>query len=330
MFALKRPRHACGLYITDTLIKLVKLKSNNNSLTIQHCSELPLEEGIVSKGTIYQAEELAAQIERLAVNSGTKGEKVHLSVPIGKSILRRLTLPAARDEEMRKQVDVEIHSWQFLPFEDFLFDYIALGPPYIPEAGQDAQRKRKGKEQDVLVFVTSGEIVQQHVGVVKQAGLLPASVELAPLALQRMLYNMDQYGLHGLSPLYAILHVEADEVNLSIFAEGVPVFMRSIQTNHAEAELEMEKYYLNHTTQMFAAEIIRMINYYVYSVSEQQENVSTIYLAGDLRKVQMVAEFLEKSFKGKIEQLPLQLLIQQAEDTPYDYIVPIGLAMKGA
>ncbi|MNC79696.1 hypothetical protein D3C75_1322440 [compost metagenome] len=81
---------------------------------------------------------------------------------------------------------------------------------------------------------------------------------------------------------------------------------------------------------MLAAEIVRIINYYVYSVAENQAAVGKLYLAGDFRRVQTVAEFLEKTFKGDMEPLPLQLLVKQTEDIPYDYIIPIGLAMKGA
>ncbi|MNU07512.1 hypothetical protein D3C72_2531400 [compost metagenome] len=55
-----------------------------------------------------------------------------------------------------------------------------------------------------------------------------------------------------------------------------------------------------------------------------------IYLAGDFRRVQAVAEYLEKAFRGEIQSLPLQQLVPEMRDTPYDYIVPIGLAMKGA
>ncbi|GEM_PF-3249927 len=329
MFMRQRRKQACGLYMTDTKIKLVKVRLHDHALTVLHSSEVLLEEGLVSKGSVYDSGELAVQIERLAQNAGIKGEQVYLSVPAGKSMMHRLTLPAAGREDMRKQIDVEIHSWQFLPFKEFLFDYVPLGSSYVAGADEGRRTQRKAREQDLLVFVTSREIVEQHVQAVKLAGLQPVSVELAPLALQRMLYSMDQWGLHGLTSLYAILHIDVDEVNLSIFEQGAPVFMHALHGNAAQPGLEMEKYYQNHSAQMLAAEIVRMLNHYVYAVSENQVAVSRLYLAGDVRKVQTVAEYLEKSFKGDIQALPLQLLVQEADDTPYDYTIPIGLAMKG-
>jgi type IV pilus assembly protein PilM len=330
MITLGRRKHACGLYISDTKIRLAKIQLHDGGVKVQHSSVMPLEEGLVSKGIVYNSRELSGHLEQLALAAGLKGERVYMSVPVGKTIMRRLVLPAAGQEEMRKQIDVEIHSWQFLPFKEFLFDYVPLGAPYVPEAEEAGRTKRRAREQEVLVFVTSKEIVQQHVEAAKHAGFYPAAVELAPLALQRMLFGLDRLGLHGLEELYAILHIESDEVNLSIFEDGIPVFMRSLHTNAVQSGLELEKYYQDHATQMLAAEIVRMINYYVYSVAENQAAVSKLYLAGDFRRVQTVAEFLEKTFKGDMEPLPLQLLVKQTEDIPYDYIIPIGLAMKGA
>ena len=65
-----------------------------------------------------------------------------------------------------------------------------LGAPKDEAAAsaEGALKSSKGvAQEEVLIFATPGEVVESYAHVVKQSGLVPVSVDLAPLALHRML-----------------------------------------------------------------------------------------------------------------------------------------------
>lgn len=332
MFDFFRGKHGLGMSIGDRMIRLAGIERKADQIKLTGLAAVPLEEGWIVKGTVQDMKAASAAVRDQLSDLKLGGAKVHLSVSVGKCFMRRLTLHAGSDEQLRSQIDVEINSWQFLPFKSFVFDYISLQD--AEEAAADRKLRKFGlgrpKNQTVLVFVTSAEMVEQQVALIKLAGLKPASVELAPLALNRTLVYLHNRGTWGSDGRYAMLHVEEEEMILSIFEQGVPVLMHPMTIHAGESPLELETYYQNHTAQMLSAEITRMLSYGQSGLEQRSDQECRLYLSGDLKRVQTMAGYLEKSYSGEILTHPFHLLFAQETETPYDFAVPVGLAMKGA
>lgn len=327
MMKFKHRETTCGISITDSGVRVALVQRVGEEIRLLNTANLVFQKGLVSKGMVLDMEEAAGILQQGLSFPDMQGLQAHLSVPLAKTFMRRLTLQNGTDEEIRSQIDVEIHSWPYLPFQSFVFDYIPLNRS---EDGQGARWFRaRAKELDVLVFVTSSELVEQYIKLAKEAGFKPGSVELGPMALHRTLHFLHQTGKWGLDEDYALLHIEADEVSLSIFEHGLPMFMQAISMNTTDSELELESYYQFHSSQMLSAEITRMLSFYQQSQAEEHGLYRKLYLSGDIKRVQVIAGCMEKNYLGEITILPFHLLLSEEQEAPYDYAVAVGLAMKG-
>jgi hypothetical protein len=124
--------------------------------------------------------------------------------------------------------------------------------------------------------------------------------------------------------MYAQL--EKDILNVSVFHQDTPLFIRQISLKDPENTLPENELLLNAAT-----ETDRMLNFYQYNLQKGSHPVSEIQLLGDPDTV--------KKFKATLEQaqsVPVTLIDVDPERTncPDDldaaFIPAIGMAMKGA
>jgi type IV pilus assembly protein PilM len=323
---LKRSQTCVGMQIMDKHIKLIELTINNRGADIEQQQIIPLADGSIRNGKIIDEESVASRLKEAVQQYGLKGALVNLTVPTSNVILRRSVFPSLKDKELRNMIDVELHGGTQIPFKNPIFDFVRLGPP----ANEQAADKGKGgkPQEEVLIIATPADMVESYSQVVQQAGLVPNSVDLAPLALFRLLLaNLRQSGVQLADP-FMIVHAETEFADFSIFAEGTPNFIRSLPMNSGfmldSGHEPNETYGRN-----LSMELGRVLNYYKYSVASNQQDVKQLFLTGDPELVTPLIEQLGHSFEGTIVSLPMENI--RTRDSRYkSFAVPIGLAMKGA
>ncbi|MGG1515070.1 pilus assembly protein PilM [Paenibacillus oryzisoli] len=332
MFAKKTSKYTYGMQISDTEAKLVEILNQNGQVILTQRHAIALDRGSIKHGKFMDEEAVISRISTLVKQIGLQGAHMNVTVPLSNVVLRKSVFSALKDKALRNLIDVELHGGQQLPFKNPVFDFVRLGPPKDEAAaGSEAPPKsaKASTQEEVLIFATPAEVVESYTHVVKQAGLVPVSVDLAPLALHRMLVRQAMRTGTGMKERFMLLHVEPDHADVSIFVGGIPVFFRSIQINTS--------FFLDTGTDQIAAygrnlsmELGRVLNYFQYTVSTDHQHIELVYLVGEHSWIEALPEHLDNAFTGEIAAFPLPSILSDEDATCHAYAVPVGLAMKGA
>lgn len=317
MFGSRRKSAGFGLQIQDHQIKLAAIAGSGNRFKLLRSHTVQLPEGVIKEGRMLDEEAVQLVLRQMVHQLGLRGSRVVLTIPTSSVILRRSTLPMLRDQELRNLIDVELHSGNAqLPFKNPVFDFVRAG------------QNEEGVE--VVIFASPEEIVSQYVDATRNAGLVPVAVDLAPLSLFRILHRLLDTMDAGLPERFMILSAESEVVEISIYANGYPVFFRSIPVQ-VRALLDDDTDYLEAYGRYFSVELARVINYYKYSVAPAEEDtIDMLYLIGDTHFAEGIIPILEQEFTCGVKLMDIHSLINTTDQEMPSYAVPIGLAMKGA
>jgi type IV pilus assembly protein PilM len=315
-FGFGRKKLAYGLQILDNQVKLVGIMRSAQTIKVAYRHSMPLPAGSVRNGKMIDMEQVVYTIKQLMTDLKLQGTQVAITIPTASVILRRVTMPKVKNRELRNLIDVELHSNSQLPFKNPVFDFIRLG-----------NTKNESTDEEVLIFITSQEVVEEYTSVVRKAGMEPIGVELGPLALYRLLVN----GADPIDPdqeeTLMLLQVEDKQAEVCIFSSGIPVLMKTISLQTNENSFSYDS---NDAGKGLSVEIGRLLNYYKYSVSEAQQDVQRIICSGSVDWIDQVPALLQTSFSGTVQKPSLGSLIRGEETSYLSFAVPIGIAMKGA
>jgi len=180
-----------GLDISDSSIKIAKLKKRGGFLALASFIEKEVPAGIINDGEIKDEDALAEIIKKAV--SEVKGEKlksnhVIISLPEEKAFLQIIQVPKMNEEELRKAIKFEAENYIPLPVGETYIDFQPV-QPYIDHLDH----------ADVLVAALPRKIVDPYVAAVKKAGLIPLALEIESLAIARAVVK------NGVSPFPLLL-----------------------------------------------------------------------------------------------------------------------------
>ena len=124
--------------------------------------------------------------------------------------LRRLTLPPAPKENLRRLLALQIESEFPLPPDALAWGYRQIG-------SADAPSRSSGAKQEVLVVAVKKEIIEEYAGILSDCGVVPVFT-VAALARRHVLQHLPQS--------CALLDVGRNSAELITFENGVPLAVR--------------------------------------------------------------------------------------------------------
>ncbi|MDO8444491.1 MAG: type IV pilus assembly protein PilM [Deltaproteobacteria bacterium] len=206
-FGIFSRKNLTGLDIGSTSIKFVKLSEEGKSYLL-------VDAGYVKLGHEAGEDETIDGLKRLLRQYGIRNEKVS-SLLVSKSmIFTEMILPAMPDADLKEAVRWEIKKVMDSQ-EDTVIDYIINN-----ETVEDGKKKLS-----ILAFAVRRDEVLHHVKLLKDASLIPAALDVGPMALLSAFdYN---YGWEK-EKRYAILDIGASKTTLSILSSGSVRFIRFI------------------------------------------------------------------------------------------------------
>ena len=168
-----------GLDISDSSLKIAKLKRKKGFLNLASFAKKDIAPGVIKDGEIQDEKSLSSVIAELVVK--TTGEKlktkyVVASLPEEKSFLQVIQLPKMSDEELKKSVRFEAENYIPLPIDDVYLDFRVIQP-----------FRNHLDHVDVLIAALPKKIVDPYVASIKQAGLMPVAMEIESQAVSRAL-----------------------------------------------------------------------------------------------------------------------------------------------
>jgi len=323
-----------GLTIEQTGVRFIQLK-NNKTWEYEKQAFLPLEPGTIIENQIADEEKLRLQIRQWAEQEGLKGSRVALSVPPSQVIIRKMSISAVQPKQVQQLVALEVETGLHLPFEEPVYDFIPIG--------RETQIQDDGREEEVtkvLVFAAPRKLITEYIEILDEAGIKTDSVEVSATALARMAEIAQDKPFADTM----LVHLEHSQLDVYMFREGHPIFMRTINLLDIEGEVplfESESYLAQKTSltsdqlsmeQMVevTAEISRMLNFYQYSLHDGAARITELVVTGaDSIRTQLVGELRQALAEIDIHELELESAPGKYADPSLNlYRVAVGAALR--
>lgn len=201
-----KPRNKVGLDIGNFSVKMLEISGARErpaltGLGLKNISGL-------SKG------EIANSIKDLAIEAKISSKEVNISVSGPSVIIRFISMPKMKEDDLKSAIKFEAE--KFIPFDinDCIVDYQIL-------ARDDRENKL-----NILLVAAKKDYINERIGLVEQAGLSVAIVDVAGFALANSFLS----NFRGLDPdkTFALLNIGSNITNLSIVRSGTIAFARDV------------------------------------------------------------------------------------------------------
>ena len=237
------------LFIRDTSIDLLVMKGEQ----VEKWASLPLEPGLVSQGLIVDEEQVADKVKQIFKETGAQTSKVITALSGHDSLYRIITLPELPEAVLPEAIRREAKRTIPTPLEDIYFSYQSL--PTLTRG-----------ESRVFLATFPRNLADALVRTLRQAGVKPYIMDLAPLALSRI---PDE-------PRAIIVNSRLDHLDVAVIADRLPQVIRRLS-------LPGETESLEERLPLIAEEVNRTIAFYNSShVENPLDTTVPVFVCGDL------------------------------------------------
>jgi len=218
-----------GLDIGTSSVKIIQLKPVGNQwkLVSMGMVELP-KESLENKNPESQKSFLVESVKQVFKESGIKIKKCVTSLSGDSVIIRYVKLPFMTPEELKGAISREAEQYIPLNIDQVVLDFQILG-----ESQEDGQRKI-----DVLLVAAKVDVVDQHLLLLKSAGLSPQVVDVDAFALQNA-YEINQ--LEPNEETVALINMGASLTTINILEGTNTRFTRDIPVAGNDFTKEIQK-----------------------------------------------------------------------------------------
>jgi type IV pilus assembly protein PilM len=172
---------------------------------------------------------VVSTIRKLLTENAIKATRdVATSVSGHSVIIRKITLPLMTEEEIEGNIQWEAE--QYIPFD---INEVHIDYQRLEMEGEDQE------SQDVLLVAVKKDMVNDYLGVITEAGLNPAIMDVDAFAVQNM-YEVNYEMERG--KVITLVNIGASVININIIHNGNSVFTRdmSIGGNHYTEEMQKQ------------------------------------------------------------------------------------------
>lgn len=210
-----------GLDVSDSSLRIAKLKKKGESLSLVSFGEAKIDPGIITGGEIQKQEALIQIIKESLAK--TKGQALNTgyiiaSLPDEEAFLEIIQMPKMKSEELKEAIYFEAENHIPLSIEDVYLDFQIIQPFYDHL-----------DHLDILIVALPKKVVDSYVSCFKRAGLQPQALEIESLSIARSLIQ-NEVSPHPL----LLMDFGANKTSLIIFSGYSVRFTRSIPISSQE------------------------------------------------------------------------------------------------
>lgn len=323
-FSIRKNR-IINLILNDHSIRFLELKQAHPPVA-QRWGERLLPPGIIHDGKIVDLDSLTNILDELLDEWKLHKRSVKFIVPDQLVIIRKVTLPAdIKDDEIKGYLYLEIGASIHLPFEEPVFDTFLLST--------------KENQKEVLLFAAPEKYVMEYSDLLKDLGLTPLAAEISPLALYRLYYEQD---MAQQDEQLFIVQFGLTSVNMCIFDEKVPYFMRHFPINFDYEKWEIKRIAADVSEYTYKGdvnelkfqldeiikEMNKMADFYRYSLQNGNKGITKILVCGDHPMLPSIKDELFRSFDLPIQMISIGSPNSKIALLPSSYHLALGLALK--
>lgn len=296
-----------NIVITDLYVRYSYNK--NPSEQVGGLGEVKLPTGVIVRGEINDEAAFRKVIEELVHSKRWKRKKLFFSVPDIMVVIRELHTPTALTrEEALAYVKTQFGRTFHLPFQNpvFVIDF----------------QNEDHESQDLMVYAYPKDKLNAFIDVFKEVGLKPLVADLTTLSVYRYFYLHEQVDNQDV----LLVHWNNEGLTITAFHNHKAIFVRYMPMNeNAEDILGSDELMIQGMIRNFVVEIVRIIDFYQYSIQKGSSSVDLIVLTGDFPYLSLVEKEIADATSIKIQ---FQSKIANSEDIKFADV--IGLAMKKA
>jgi type IV pilus assembly protein PilM len=311
---LKLKNEILGVDLSDTFLKLVKLKKKSKGFVLASLNKIEIPKGTIEGGVIKDEESLVKIIKsaiKSAKGARIKTKYVAVSLPEEKSFLQIIQMPKMDEKDLELAVSLEAENYIPLPIGEVYLDFNAIPPV-----------RNYFDNLEILMVAMPKKIVDSYISCFKKAGLTPIIFETESESIARALIKKEKNS----SPV-VLVNVGKDSVNFIIFSGNFVRFTCSIPISlNEKTKTELTK------------QIDKYINFYCdhssYEYLLPSAKISKILLCGRGSELKGLPEFLFKKLKIPTELAdPLTNFASKKSKLLKDknilsFATAIGLAMR--
>ena len=281
------------VFIRDTAVNLLVMKG----MLVEKWASLPLEPGLVSQGLIQDEAEVASRVKELFKLEKVTTTKVIAGLSGLDSLYRMITLPEVPEAILAEAVKHEARRIIPVSLDQVYFSYQPIPAP-------------RG-ETRVFLAAFPRNVADALLRTLRQAGLEPYLMDLAPLALCRIPNE----------PRAIIVNTRLEHLDIMVIADRLPQLIRRLSLP-GEAQSLSEK--LPAITEEFG----RTVAFYNSSHVEQPlDSTVPVFICGELAEAPETWQSLVGNLDYSVSLLPSP--VESPDGFPVnEFMVNIGLALK--
>lgn len=217
------PRSVIGLDIGTAAVRAAELRGDAPP-TLARFAQVALPPGAVVNGEIVEEEIVAAVIRDLWDRGEFRRKRVSVAVANPSVVVRQVEISKVPEEDLKQSLPFQVAD--YIPFasDDAMLDYLLLDE-FAADDGHEMLR--------ILIVAAQRQMVNKVVRVVRQAGLEPLDIDLAPLAAVRALIDEVPPVLAERQAVAAI-DIGAGVTSIVVCERGLPRFVRVLSLGGAD------------------------------------------------------------------------------------------------
>jgi type IV pilus assembly protein PilM len=333
--------------IGSSSIKMVEAALEKNGWRLLKAGSLGLPAGAVQNNMIVDSAAVVDAVKKLIQENGVSATKVIAAVPGRSVIMKKLELPAQKEDELDANVEFEANKIIPENLENVNLDYQVVN--YL----------EGGSKIEVLLVAVRKEIVESYTEVIRQAGLDPAVMDVDYFAMESMYES--NYEPQAPGEVIGLIHIGARYTSINVLSSGVSTFTgdlpvggeeftdslrRTLQLPGEAAEtlkitgmLDGQEYtdleeLLRPTSESLAEDIRRTLS--LYGAVASEEGIRNIFLSGGGARLRGLSDVLEEKlgvpvkladpFRGfKVDK---NVNVEYLQESASQFGVGVGLAIR--
>ncbi|HEX2208596.1 MAG TPA: type IV pilus assembly protein PilM [Longimicrobium sp.] len=210
---LRRNKSTVGLDIGSGFIKVAVIDHSGPEPELVHVSHTPLIADAIVEGEVMDPQIVVETVRSLMESSGLKPKRLVASVGGRDVMVKKIQMDRMKEADAREVIRWEAE--QYVPFdmENVQLDFQILDP------------LDDGLQMNVLLVAAKRDVVDQKVGLLRDAGLGPSVIDVDSFALHNAFeYNYPE-AMEGVAALVNVGH-EISTVN--VLQDGALVLTRDV------------------------------------------------------------------------------------------------------
>ncbi len=213
MVRFGRSKVSAGLDIGSGFVKLVVIDHSKPEPEIIQVATAPLVPDAIVEGEIMDPALVTDTVRSLVESAGIKKMGVVAAVGGHDVIVKKIPMDRMAEADAREVIRWEAE--QHVPFdmESVQLDFQILDPD------------GEGAQMSVLLVAAKRELIENRMGLLSDAGLTPAVIDVDAFALQNAFERNYPEATRG---LVALVNIGHETTNLDLLGDGVPVLVRDV------------------------------------------------------------------------------------------------------